>query len=227
MRRGIRISLMVFGAVAASGGVLTESSTCSSTGAISVPAAAGCSAGSLPNLAVVTLSASVGIGTFNGSVFVNALSQGNAGSLAQGSISYVEELYTSGPIRPGYMSFFGGGSGIEDDDGFSGGSGGAGIPWAGFSVSHAGCQGDCGSMLIPVELGVEFTLQVGISAQSSAAAVSGGVGGATLGVTLGPVFEADGVTPVSLLEAPETSGGFLCFAGLGLIWTIRRLRNRG
>jgi hypothetical protein len=223
------VPLLVFAAVSANGSTIIESSTCTIPGT-SVTTTNGCSVGTAPPAAAgVAFSTTVGVGEFSGIIAVdaNVVAPDEAGS-ASASLSFLDELYTSGPVRPGLMAItFGGG---YADNGEYDGSGSAQIgPWCGFSIGSVAPSGDCGlpgDGFIPVELGTQFALQatMGGYARSTQAG-----GGGSVGVSLNfsiEFFEADGVTSVPLLEAtPEPSALLLCSVGLGLLPLIRALRS--
>jgi hypothetical protein len=228
MRRGIQISLIVLGAVAARGDVLTESSTCTIFGT-SVTTPGSCSQNASGYSASVQLMAAPGSLGFSGSVMVSVLEipPNAGGSSAQGSLSYSAELYTPGPMRPGFL--FPSANGSGGGDFFGSGSGSAFIgPWCLFATSTAGIQGNClGPVLIPVELGTEFVFSVMMGASASSSPINGSDNGFVV-LDVGFEFvEADGVTPVAALDSPEPSAGLLCCVGLGLIGAIRKVRANG
>ena len=228
MRRGIQISLIFLGAVAASGGVLTEVGDCSN-GGVSVVVPMSCSVGVPPATSNVGFTTTIGIGTFNGLVGVSAEDNPSLpGDFASGMLSYMDDLFTAGPMRPGFMAVAVNDlTGLNSADGFGEADVSASAQFGSaceFSVNDFGSSGNC-TGLMPVELGTAFTFQVGLSADSSAAV--GLSSGASVQLTASiEMFEADGFTSVALLDSPEPAGGLLCCVGLGLLGAIRKVMSK-
>src|SRR4051812_2034017 len=162
------------------------------------------------------------------------------GPAAQSSIavSYASTLSTSGPVRSGYLQIEGYGNGANFYDGgatmTSGIQLGSGssyqteitcysnssycAPGTGYYNAHS---------LIPVTLGTAFMLEANGATNNRASGFDGFSGGSLTTVYKFRFLEADGLTPVSVSQAPEPLTIGLVGLAFGVFGIFRRkARNR-
>jgi hypothetical protein len=187
-------------------GALSESATCAvdnpSNSVTTQTGTTGCAAvaGSAYANGAVELS---GFGSaLSSSIRGEAAGEDNIDSLAEfsGTLDYSEAFSTAGAVRPGFLQYS---VALSPDKPYDG-SVSAGLrigDYATFSTS--GYTGASESSIIAVTLGIPFTFTLDESAQilSAPGEFDGFVGGGiTASVSFG-FFEADGATPVAVLDS--------------------------
>jgi PEP-CTERM motif-containing protein len=149
------------------------------------------------------------------------LFQGSTSATADASLSV--GLYTAGPVRAGFLEVLTGGN-------FAGVTGGDGIGTTQWALSPfgvaAGCTGAfCFSdpLLQPFLLGTAFQFNENMDFTELGNELSGPASGFGTTQLTFLFFEADGVTPVQVSEAPEPAAyGLLGIGMLGVVFAGRR-----
>jgi hypothetical protein len=137
---------------------------------------------------------------------------GSTSATADASLSV--ELYTSGPVRQGVLEVLTGGN-------FAGVTGGNGTASTEYSLSPTGIAAGCTGalcfndpLLEPISLGTTLQFTEDMNFAEAGDYVSGAASGFGTSELTFLFFEAGGVTPVLVSEAPEASSGSLLAIGL-------------
>ncbi len=148
---------------------------------------------------------------------------GSTSATANASLSV--ELYTAGPLRTGVLEIVKGGN-------FAGVTGGNGIGSTQYSLSPTGLAAGCAGaicfndpLLQPITLGTTFQFNEDMNFTENGSDLSGPASGFGSTQLTFLFFEADGVTPVQVSEAPEPAAYGLVAIGIaGVLFGSRRAK---
>jgi len=168
---------------------------------------------------------------FNSTVSASAyaippsLISGSSSATSDASLSV--ELYTTGPVRQGFLEIFVGGT-------FAGVTGGDGIGSKEYSLSPTGIAAGCvgalcfnDPLLQPITLGSTFQFNEDMKFTEMGNNTSGQASGFGTTQLTFLFFEANGVTPAQVSEAPEPGSRSLLSLGfLAVVVAGRRMSQR-
>ena len=225
----MRTLCLFFGLVsAAMSASITLSTTCAS-GNNTVLGAGSCgvknSTGSAGAQSLATFIVSSNTVTVDAITSATASTGGNTATFgfapfsASATVAITADLYTTGPVRQGYVEVSGGSQTGDGGDGGGNSSYSVGSAMSSFCPVNSSCYGTLGSRLVPIQLGTSFTFTETQSANGETDPTDFlGDGLANTSETF-TFFEADGVTPVTVFDSsavPEPATWPLFALGLAV-----------